>query len=86
MTMSSLPAHGRISCARCFGGCAEWGRTSIEENGWVLENNPMAWGAADPEILVLGFSKGVRQSGPFLSKPFETIAFAGMRDRLAECV
>ncbi|ORE97758.1 hypothetical protein [Aurantimonas sp. 22II-16-19i] len=86
MTMSSLPAHGRISCARCFAGQAEWGRTSIEENGWILENNPMAWGSSDPKILVLGFSKGVRQTGPNLSMPFEEIAFAGMRGRLAECL
>lgn len=86
MTMSSLPTHGRIACARCFAGRADWGRSAIEENGWILENNPMAWGSSDPEILVLGFSKGVRQSGLNLSMPFEEIAFAGMRGRLAECL
>src|SRR5689334_11404637 len=47
-----LPAHGRISCGACFKTPGAWGRTSRDEDGWLLENNPLAWGSRDPLTLV----------------------------------
>lgn len=78
--MSLLPEHGRIVCTRCFPSGARWGESVLERDGWRLENNPIAVGARDPRVLVLGFSKGENQCKPSL--PFDCIAFAGMRDRL----
>jgi hypothetical protein len=77
-----LPKHGRISCERCFNGQAEWGRSIIEEGGWRLLNNPMAWGAQDPKYLVLGFSKGSRQADLVLTAPHDEVPYVGFRDTL----
>lgn len=83
-SLSLLPAHGRISCGRCFSGKpAVWGHSSVEEAGWRLDNNPMAWGGRNPCILVLGFSKGPRQSEDLIARKHEDIAFAGGRKNLA---
>jgi len=77
--MTSLPSHGRLKCSRCFQDGAKWGFSSIEQDGWVLENNPMSWGAADPRYLVLGFSKGTRQCRELLTTPHNVVSFAGFR-------
>ncbi|SHJ99811.1 hypothetical protein SAMN02745216_02673 [Desulfatibacillum alkenivorans DSM 16219] len=82
--MSKLfPIHGKIKCSRCFEGApVQWGKTFIESNGWTLENNPGAWGSRNPEILILGYSKGDRQAKKILSIPFDEIPFKGMRNNL----
>lgn len=80
--MSLLPQHGRIACSRCFPGGARWGESVLERDGWRLENNPIAIGARDPRVLVLGFSKGENQCKPGL--PLDRMAFAGMRHRVTE--
>jgi len=72
--------HGPISCLSCFpkgsvSGCV------LENDGWRVDNNPGYWGAANPEVLVLGFSKGANQRS---SLPFEQIAFHNARSKLAE--
>ena len=78
-----LPPHGRMACTACFPGGAVWGRTKIQsEDGWSLENNPCAWGAQSPRFLLLGFSKGERQSKDILAKRHDAIPYAGFRDRL----
>ena len=71
-----LPGHGWIRCRRCFSVKGD----EIYLGGgdpapWRLEANSAAWGSPDPEVIVLGFSKGARQSRPL---PFEAIPFAGM--------
>lgn len=72
-----------MACTACFSGVAVWGRTKIQsEDGWSLENNPCAWGAKDPRFLLLGFSKGDRQSKDILAKRHDAIPYAGFRDRL----
>lgn len=81
-----LPPHGRISCSTCFSGQAEWGRTSREEGGWILENNPCAWGSIDPRYLVLGFSKGTRQCKDLLAQRHEDIPAAGFRPKLTSAL
>ncbi|MGY3531174.1 hypothetical protein [Bradyrhizobium sp. USDA 4452] len=84
--MTSLPSHGRISCTRCFPSGATWGATSIERNGWILENNPLSWGSNNPRYLVLGFSKGTRQCNLLQSAQHEQIPFAGFRQNVTAIV
>lgn len=48
-----------------------------------MVNDPGAWGNSEPEILVLGFSKGSTQANAYAKGRFEDVAFAGMRPRLA---
>jgi hypothetical protein len=38
-------------------------RAWSEERDWRITANPLAWGNSQPEILVLGFSKGPSQAG-----------------------
>lgn len=80
--MTDLPPHGRINCSRCFPEGAKWGNTSTEQHGWILENNPLAWGARNPRYLVLGFSKGARQCERLLVAPHDDVPFAGFRHNL----
>lgn len=81
--MGCLPLHGRVSCTRCFGDAAslEFDRTRrISNDGkWRITANPLAWGNNEPEIVVLGFSKGPTQSGALASEPHEQIAYKGSR-------
>lgn len=44
----------------------------------------MAWGSAEPEVIVLGFSKGLTQSGALAEQPHDQIAFRGGRTDLAK--
>ena len=63
--MNGLPMHGRVTCTDCFtAGGVEFDRTRLEGDGWRITSNPLAWGSATPEIVVLGFSKGPTQAGP----------------------
>jgi hypothetical protein len=72
--------HGLISCAACFQPGHEPG-VAYEADGWRVDNNPGYWGAASPEVLVLGFSKGANQRG---GMPFDRIAFNNARGNLKE--
>ena len=83
--MSSLPLHGRVYCNKCFEGQdVQWGKTKIERNGWLLENNPGSWGSPEPIVLVLGVSKGPRQSKKIESMAHEDIPFKGERKNLSK--
>jgi hypothetical protein len=55
-----------------------------ESSGWRITNNPLAWGNAKPEIVVLGFSKGPTQAGALASQPHNDIAYRGGRRNLAK--
>ncbi|TDX59437.1 hypothetical protein EDE12_1362 [Methylosinus sp. sav-2] len=72
--------HGQISCVACFPPGHELG-VAYEADGWRVDNNPGYWGAASPEVLVLGFSKGANQRG---GMPFDQIAFNNARGNLKE--
>ncbi len=72
--------HGLISCAACFPPGHEPG-VAYEAGGWRVDNNPGYWGAASPEVLVLGFSKGANQRG---GMRFDRIAFNNARGNLKE--
>lgn len=46
-----------------------------------IEQPNGAWGARDPLVMVLGFSRGVRQDP---KAPFDEVAFSGMRSQLTK--
>lgn len=76
--MITFPAHGPLSCARCFPD----DRNLIAPGQWRVVNDPGAWGSTNPRILVLGFSKGATQANAFRNRPFDAVPFAGARQRL----
>ena len=83
--MSLLPPHGRINCNKCFEGQdVKWGITRIERNGWLLENNPGSWGSQEPIVLILGVSKGTRQSEKINTLTHDEIPFKSERARLSK--
>ena len=47
--------------------------------GWRIRANPLSWGSSNPEILVLGFSKGPTQAGALAREPHDKIACKGAR-------
>jgi hypothetical protein len=69
--------HGPVPCRLCFGDSQEH-----TLGDWRLLNNPGYFGSKDPEILVLGFSKGANQNKIRAEISFDKIAFAGARGRL----
>jgi len=82
-TGSLLPPHGRMRCTACFNPQAMWGKSTLSsDDGWTLDNNPCAWGAQNPRFLLLGFSKGERQSVGILTRSHDEIPYAGFRPRL----
>jgi hypothetical protein len=76
--MTSCTKHGPISCSRCWNS-----KKLVQEIGdFKLVRDPGHWGAIEPRTLVLGISKGNTQSNAYISEPFDTVAFKGIRDRL----
>lgn len=78
MVPNGYPKHGPMACNRCFATAdhvAQVGR-------WRVVNDPGAWGSSDPEVLVLGFSKGFTQANAYARGNFDDIPFKGMRPRL----
>jgi hypothetical protein len=72
-----------VSCTRCFAPvqATDFDRTKREasDGTWRITSNPLAWGNVEPEILVLGFSKGPTQAGALASSPHDEIAYKGSR-------
>lgn len=81
--MNCLPSHGRVKCTRCFPNAmgTDFDRTRLEapDGTWRITSNPLAWGAVEPEIVVLGFSKGPTQAGALARSPHDEIAYKGAR-------
>lgn len=79
--MSCLPSHGRVSCRECFRHLNDvtFDITRRTEGRWRITSNPLAWGGTDPEIVVLGFSKGPTQAGALATAPHDVIAYKGKR-------
>lgn len=76
-----LPKHGPINCRLCFSDDSD----TLIQGPWRLKNNPLAAGAQNPRILVLGFSKGRNQNlKASIGKKFNDIPFQGMRDSLSK--
>lgn len=77
-----LPRHGKIDCRECFTDHEE---VMHPHDAWRMVNNPGAWGSAEPEVLVLGFSKGATQVDLYEKSLFEDVAFGGpARKRLTK--
>jgi hypothetical protein len=83
---NKLPSHGRVECSKCFNSCnvVEFDRTKREVGNWRITVNPLAWGNATPEIVVLGFSKGPTQAGALASSPHDEIAYKGARGNVGK--
>lgn len=80
-----LPEHGRVACSICHHPQPyNFDRTHTERNGWRITNNPLAWGGSEPEVCVLGFSKGPTQAGALASVPHDAIAYKGGRSAVAK--
>lgn len=75
----TFPVHGRMDCRVCFEGAQAEHKPHPK---WRMRNDPGAWGSENPEVLVLGFSKGSTQANIYANGRFEDVAFAGMRPRL----
>lgn len=85
MSVSCLPASGRVPCADCHRGEPySFDRLRTEDGSWRITNNPLAWGNIEPEILILGFSKGPTQVGALAAQPHNAIAYRGGRTNLAK--
>lgn len=84
--MEKLPNHGRINCIRCFDPCSqvEFDSTKRTENNWRITANPLAWGNEDPEVIILGFSKGPTQAGALAKSPHDEIAYKGSRGNVGK--
>lgn len=76
--MSIGYAHGPGNCRKCFTDS----ESTLALGDWRLVNNPGYYGSSDPEILVLGFSKGANQNRVAAKGNFDEIAFAKARHRL----
>jgi hypothetical protein len=82
---SCLPAHGRVACSLCFPNeSVEFDRSTKEGDGWRITANPMAWGTVEPEVVVLGFSKGPTQAGALSTSPHDEIAYKGSRKNVGK--
>lgn len=78
--MCDLPIHGRVACTRCYQGCTtQFDITKKTEGNWRITFNPLSWGNSEPEVIVLGFSKGPTQAGALAQAPHDQIAYKGSR-------
>jgi len=83
--MGCLPRHGRVACSICHIG-KQYGfdETQSGDDDWRITNNPLAWGNQEPEVVVLGFSKGPTQIGALGRLPHNSIAYKKGRTNVAK--
>lgn len=80
-----LPSHGRVQCNLCHNVQPPvFDKTRTEGEGWRITYNPLTWGGAEPDVLVLGFSKGPTQAGALTTTPHDKIAYKGGRSKVAK--
>lgn len=83
--MSCLPAHGRVSCTICHATeSPDFDRTRTRDGDWRITFNPLSWGSVEPEVVVLGFSKGPTQAGALAHAPHDSIAYKGSRGNVGK--
>ena len=86
--MTVLPSHGRVNCTRCFANytCPSFDKTRLtaDTRDWRITSNPLAWGSSEPEVIVLGFSKGPTQAGALANTPHDEIAYKGSRENVGK--
>ncbi len=77
-----LPEHGWIGCGKCFKAPEVMRHIGVGVSpAFRIEQPNGAWGARDPLVVILGFSRGSRQDP---SRSFDDVAFAGMRNQLTQ--
>lgn len=76
---SPLPTHGRVSCTLCHVAQTEFDLVGAGTPEWRIRANPLSWGSVEPEVVVLGFSKGPTQAGDLARTPHDAVAFKGQR-------
>ncbi|GBQ84929.1 hypothetical protein AA14337_2950 [Acetobacter malorum DSM 14337] len=79
MEDKTFPKHGQITCKACF---KDKTAREIDIGDWHVVNDPGAWGASEPRVIVLGFSKGFTQANAFKDGRFEDVPFKKIRSRL----
>jgi len=78
--MSSLPTHGRVQCTLCYKeSIPSFDRSFTAQGDWRIRFNPLSWGSTNPEVIVLGFSKGPTQAGALATMNHNEIAYKGAR-------
>ena len=88
--MSCLLTHGPINCIKCCPKASHPGFNEpvcySSDGDWRIRSNPLAWGSPEPEILVLGFSKGQKQVCALKARryPHEEIAFRGSLPKIGQ--
>lgn len=82
--MSCLPSHGRVSCNKCFKSKPVFNQTESIEGDWKITYNPLAWGNTEPEIVVLGFSKGPNAKTALKTKKHDEVAYDGGRQNVGK--
>ena len=84
--LTDFPSHGRIECTRCYPGVERvtFDSTRRTQGNWRITANPMAWGSQEPEIVVLGFSKGPTQSGALATARHDDVAYKGSRQNVGK--
>ncbi|KAH2819564.1 hypothetical protein KXV85_003516, partial [Aspergillus fumigatus] len=82
----SLPAHGRISCSIYHSDRFSFDetRTLSADQAWRITANPLAWGNTEPEVLILGFSKGPSQAGELQRLPHNEIPYRKGRKQVGK--
>lgn len=94
--------HGPITCNKCKSfmnhvdtknnGVYSYDLMESKDGKLILENNPLSFGSSDPDVLILGFSKGKKQNDKLFKSQsctnidiiddasFRTIAFDGLQE------
>ncbi len=77
-----FPKHGPISCRACWPANSFDRVITTSDERFRVVNDPGSWGAENPEVLVLGISKGFTQANEFASGDFDAVPFKNCRGRL----
>lgn len=59
-------------------------RAWSDERDWRITANPLAWGNSQPEVLVLGFSKGPSQAGVLETVPHNDVPYRKGRKQIGK--
>ncbi len=79
-----FPLHGPIPCRRCWPTDSKSKELTTSDKQFRVINDPGAWGASDPEVLVLGISKGFTQAQEFAAGEFDRVPFKNCRPRVRD--
>ena len=88
--MQNYPNHGPLACRVCWPNCQGADERSLDDDKFRIVNDPGYWGASDPEVLVLGQTKGFTQSEGMARAiqegGYDAVAFKDFRPRLLQAM